>query len=141
MALGTVSLIQGVANATTSPPSFAPDATGTWCFRAEYSGDANNAPSSDGSSGECFSVGAATASVVSTPAAPTATPTSGDSDQVTVTGNGVGGNPSGTVSFFVCGPLSSAFDARAAASLSERRVACCRRRRYSDRNLDHVLAN
>jgi hypothetical protein len=107
-AVGTVSLIQGLTNATAASSSFAPNATGTWCFRAEYSGDSSYSPSSDGSSTECFSVGPATAHVVSTPIKQTTTLAAGDSDLLTITGNAVGGSPSGTVSFSVCGPLTTA---------------------------------
>ncbi len=108
IALGTVSLIQGLTNATAASSSFVPNATGTWCFRAEYSGDSSYDPSSDGSSTECFTVGQATAHLVSTPATQTTTFAAGDSDLLTVTGNAAGGSPSGTVSFFICGPFTSA---------------------------------
>jgi hypothetical protein len=105
-ALGAVPVAQ---DGTATSPSFAPNATGTWCFRAEYSGDTNYDPSSDGSSEECFSVGQATPSVVSAPTNQSLTlGAGGGSDQVTVTGNSTGGSPSGTVSFYVCGPLPSA---------------------------------
>jgi hypothetical protein len=50
--LGNVTLENGTA---TSPP-FTPTAPGTYCFRAEYNGDKNFAPSKDASEGECFTV-------------------------------------------------------------------------------------
>ncbi len=115
-ALGTVSLIQGLANATATSSSFVPNATGTWCFRAEYSGDSNYDPSSDGSSDECFSVSQASASVVSTPSSQSTSLAGGESDQLTVTGNAAGGSPSGTVSFFICGPFTSASGCAAGGS-------------------------
>jgi hypothetical protein len=101
-----VTVVQGATNATAASSSFVPDAVGTWCFRAEYSGDTNYDPSSDGSSGECFTVGPATAHVASAPTNSTTTLHAGDSDQVTVTGNAAGGSPTGNVSFFVCGPVT-----------------------------------
>lgn len=105
--LGTVSLVQGTSNGTATSPSFVPNAIGTWCFDAEYSGDTNYAASNDGTSDECFTVGQAAASVVSTPNSQSTTLAAGDSDQVTVTGNATGGSPTGSVAFSVCGPLSS----------------------------------
>ena len=46
------------SNGTAFAPSdpFTPTATGTYCFLAVYSGNTNYAPSSDGSTGECFTV-------------------------------------------------------------------------------------
>jgi hypothetical protein len=56
-AVGTASLSPGSGNtATATSPSFTPNSPGTWCFRADYSGDSNYHPSGDGSSGECFTV-------------------------------------------------------------------------------------
>ena len=46
------------ANAASS--SFIPNAPGTWCFRAEYSGDGNYIASADGGATECFGVVAPT---------------------------------------------------------------------------------
>lgn len=53
--------------ATASSPSFTPAASGTWCFRADYSGDTNYNGASDNGSG-CFTVpepGAPTAAISS----------------------------------------------------------------------------
>jgi hypothetical protein len=88
--------------------AFVPSAPGFWCFRAEYSGDSNYNPAADGSPAECFSVGKATAAVVSAPATEATTFALGEPDRVTITGGAAGGSPSGTVSFFACGPLTAA---------------------------------
>jgi hypothetical protein len=98
----------GAHTATAASPTFTPHQAGTWCFRADYSGDSNYNASSDGASGECFTVRQATPSVTSTPTSAVTTLAAGDTDQAKVTGNGGGGSPTGTVSFFVCGPLSGA---------------------------------
>ncbi len=92
--------------------SFTPTAAGTWCFRAEYSGDSNYPPSSDGSSDECFTVSKADTQTVSRPSPASITLGASGADSVTdgatVSGNAAGGSPTGTVSFFVCGPLAGA---------------------------------
>ncbi len=62
--VGSASLNVAVP-ATATSASFAPGAPGIWCFAAHYRGDTLNAPSSDDSSDECFTVTA--------PGAPTAT--------------------------------------------------------------------
>jgi hypothetical protein len=90
--------------ATATSAGFTPTSTGTWCFAAVYSGDSNYSSSSDESSDECFTVGAAASSTASTPASSPITLGGSDSDSATVSGNAAGGSPSGTVSFYECGP-------------------------------------
>jgi hypothetical protein len=52
-----VGVVPGVgATATARSGSFTPDAPGYWCFDNTYSGDADYAPSSDDTTGECFDV-------------------------------------------------------------------------------------
>jgi hypothetical protein len=102
--LGTASLSGGGATS----PSFTPTALGTYCFRADYSGDTNYLASSDGSATECFTVTPADSSTTSTPADGSIRLGAATSDAVTVTGNSTGGTPAGTVNFSVCGPLDSA---------------------------------
>jgi hypothetical protein len=47
----------GTDTSTASSPTFKPTSAGTWCFRAEYSGDASyGAATSPSGSGECFTV-------------------------------------------------------------------------------------
>ena len=102
--LGRVTLSGGSA----SGPDFTPQALGTYCYRADYAGAGNYLASSDGSAGECFTVTRAPSSASSQPAKATINLGEGDADSVTVTGNGVAGTPSASVSFSVCGPLASA---------------------------------
>ena len=94
----------GQDGSATSPP-FSPGQAGTYCFRADYGGDANYRAASDGSSGECFTVAKADATVTSTPVNGTTTMTAGDAGHVVVTGLTGGPTPSGEVTFSVCGPL------------------------------------
>ena len=94
------------SSATSS--SFTPTATGYWCFAGYYSGDSNYNPSSDASTDECFDV---TPADTTTATLPTTTPSvqfgQSNTDQATVTGNSAGGSPTGTVTFYVCGPTAT----------------------------------
>ena len=93
---------------TATGPSFTPGALGTYCYRADYVGGGNYLASSDGSAGECFTVTQANSATISTPGDSSIQLAGSTSDSVTVTGNATGGTPTGSVSFSVCGPLSSA---------------------------------
>ncbi len=77
---------------------------GTYCFRAVYSGDSTYTGSSDGTGRECFTVTKGASSTVEAPTAPVIPAGSSDNAGVTVQGNGAAGPPTGTVSFYVCGP-------------------------------------
>jgi hypothetical protein len=104
-----VTLTPGTGNtATASSSTFTPGATGTYCFRADYSGDSNYTASSDGTGDECFTVGTASAATASTPGSSAITLGATNTDAATVTGNSTGGSPTGAVTFSVCGPLTSA---------------------------------
>ena len=105
--LGVVSLGGSAGTATATSPSYKPPATGTYCFLGVYSGDANYAGGSDGSTGECFTVTMEPAKVVTAPKAASITLGQTDSDTVIVTGNASGGTPTGTVTFYVCGPTAT----------------------------------
>jgi hypothetical protein len=107
--VGAVTLTPGLGDtATAVSPSFVPTAAGTWCFRAEYSGDGNYDPSSDGSSNECFTVPQDSSSTASAPQSGSVAVGAQNVDVATITGTSGGGSPTGTVSFYVCGPLTSA---------------------------------
>ncbi len=87
---------------------------GHYCFRAEWPGDANYSGTSfTNATDECFDVAKINTQTVTTPVDGSGTPTStitlGQSiyDRAVVTGTGAGGDPTGTVSFFICGPLAS----------------------------------
>ncbi len=97
-----------LSGGTATGPSFTPSALGTYCYRADYAGDGNYLGSSDGSAGECFTVTKADSATISTPGDSSIQLAGSTSDSVTVTGNATGGIPTGSVSFSVCGPLSSA---------------------------------
>ena len=104
-----VGVTAGSGNTSTANSvSFTPTSTGYWCFAADYSGDSNYASSSDTSStDECFDVTVAPTSTVSAPASSSIVLGSSDTDSATVTGGAIGGSPTGTVSFYECGPTSS----------------------------------
>ena len=94
-----------VSSATSA--SFTPTATGFWCFAADYSGDSNYQASSDTTTDECVDVVGARTTTVTSPTNSTIAVGQSDSDSATVTGNAAGGSPTGTVSFYRCGPLSA----------------------------------
>ena len=93
---------------TATSAGFAPNALGYWCWAAVYSGDANYASSSDTGTDGCFDVTPATPTLRTVPANPTITLGEADNDTATVTGNSVAGSPTGTVSFYQCGPTTVA---------------------------------
>jgi uncharacterized repeat protein (TIGR01451 family) len=82
---------------------------GTYCFNASFAAtpgsNYNNVPQQSGA--ECFSVIAAPSSSATTasPGSVVIGPTGTATDSVTVTGNAIGGAPTGSVAFTVCGPL------------------------------------
>jgi hypothetical protein len=87
--------------------AFTPTSTGTWCFAAVYSGDSNYSGSSDQTTDECFSVAKASSDTVTTPTNSSIVLGTTNTDGVVVTGNTAGGAPTGSVSFYECGPDSS----------------------------------
>jgi parallel beta-helix repeat protein len=104
-----VTLVPGASNtASATSPSFMATATGFWCFGAVYSGDTNYGGSSDTTTAGCFHVTSTTSTTVTTPTNSTLTLGQADTDLATVTGNAAGGSPTGTVSFFECGPTATA---------------------------------
>ncbi len=88
--------------------NFTADSTGWWCFAGYYSGDSNYSSSSDTSTDECYDVTSASTSTSSTPTNSTIKLGQSDTDHATVTGNASLGSPTGTVSFYECGPTSVA---------------------------------
>jgi hypothetical protein len=92
------------STATSDP--FRPTTPGRYCFRGEYSGDDAYPASADFSETECFMVAKAPSSTVTTPSSDSVVLGDSVSDRAVVGGNAAGGPPTGTVSFFVCGPLS-----------------------------------
>ncbi len=92
--------------ATATSPTFTPGSAGTWCFAAYYSGDSNYSTSTDTTVDECFIVPANTA-VTTTPAHATVAPGGSDTDLATVPGDATSGSPTGTVTFYECGPTAT----------------------------------
>ena len=82
--------------------SFTPADPGYYCFGAYYSGDSNYLASSDTSTDECFDVGVSSSSTRTTPTHASIVLGNTNTDGAVVTGNAVGGSPTGTVTFYVC---------------------------------------
>jgi len=105
--LGSVTLsdVLGIPTATSVP--FTPEATGSYCFLAVYSGDGSYNPASDGSTtDECFTVTVDTPNLNTQP--DPAYFMVGGSTKDTATVTGVSGlTPTGSVTFYVCGPEQS----------------------------------
>jgi hypothetical protein len=101
-----VQLTPGSGNtATATSEAFTPaDGTGTYCFRAVYAGDPDYTGSSDGTGDQCVTVAKGASATASAPAYATIQAGESDNDTVTVTGSAAGGAPTGTVSFYLCGP-------------------------------------
>ena len=101
--------LSGTANPdTVNSAPFTPDAAGTWCFAAVYSGDGNYSGSSDETTtNECFDVGVVGSSTVTTPANPTIDLGNSNTDAATVTGSVNTVDPTGSVNFYECGPTGS----------------------------------
>src|SRR5262245_22457294 len=117
---GTLSGSGATASATSPDVNTAasPLAPGRYCFRAEWPGDANYPPPLTAFGGptgsdECFTVAKIPSATVTTPVdgsgVETHAITLGDSifDRAVVTGTAAGGDPTGSVTFFVCGPIAS----------------------------------
>jgi hypothetical protein len=100
--------LSGTSNpAIVTSATITPDASGYWCFASVYSGDSNYAGSSDTSTDECFDVSHATTSITSDPTDATIDIGQADTDLATVTGTPSGGSPTGSVSFYECGPSAA----------------------------------
>ena len=98
----------GPDTATAASVSFTPTALGYWCFAGYYSGDSNYDASVDTTVDECFDVTLNSTSMQTTPTNSTITLGQADTDLGTVTGNDVDGSPTGTQSFYECGPTPMA---------------------------------
>jgi hypothetical protein len=106
--LGSATLSGSSGKASATSPSYTPSAAGTYCFLGVYSGDGNYLGASDGStSRECFTVTMDPSTVVTTPTLASIVLGQTDSDTIIVTGNAAAGSPTGTVTFYVCGPTTT----------------------------------
>ncbi len=101
---GTVGVTAGAGDtATATSFPFTPTSSGYWCFAGYYSGDSSYSGSSDTTTDECFNViGTST-----TPASPSIVLGNSNTDAATVTGSATFGSPTGSVSFYECGPTVS----------------------------------
>jgi hypothetical protein len=116
--IGSGTLSGSGATATADSPDVNtaanPLTPGHYCFRAHWPGDSNytDALDFDGAA-ECFDVAKIPSVTVTTPVdgsgVETHTITLGSSifDKAVVTGTAAGGDPTGDVNFFVCGPIAS----------------------------------
>ena len=105
--VGTSSLTGSGGTVSATSPAYTATATGIYCFLGAYSGDGNYGTASDSSTTrECFTVTLATPVVTTTPTNPSITLGGSNTDGVTVTGVG-GVTPTGTVTFYVCGPFTT----------------------------------
>ena len=113
---GTLSGSGGIASAVSADVNTAasPLAPGHYCFFASWPGDGNyTTPLSFDGSGECFDVAKIPTGTVTSPVDGSGTVTHsinfGDTifDRAVVTGTAAGGDPTGSVNFFVCGPIAS----------------------------------
>ena len=103
-----VNLTAGAGDTSSvSSISFTPGDVGYYCFGAYYSGDSNYSASSDTSTDECFDVGVSASATTSTPTHSSIVLGATNSDGAVVTGNALGGSPTGTVTFYVCQPTVS----------------------------------
>ncbi len=87
-----------------------PKTPGRYCFRAEWPGD-NNYPDDLTTFGpgtdERFTIVKLPSTTVTTPSSGSITLTQSITDTAVVTGTSAGGDPTGSVHFFVCGPIAS----------------------------------
>ena len=106
---GLASASSPTVNDVTKTGANGPLAPGHYCFRAEWPGDINypGAVTFTDSSSECFDVAKLPSTTVTSPSSGTITLNDSITDTAVVTGSAAGGDPTGNVSFFVCGPLAS----------------------------------
>jgi hypothetical protein len=118
VSIGTGTLSGSGDTATANSPDVNtaanPLTPGHYCFRAHWPGDSNYPPTEDADgAGECFDVAKINSATVTTPVdgsgVETHSITLGGSirDKAVVTGSAAGGDPTGTVTFFICGPIAS----------------------------------
>jgi hypothetical protein len=96
-------------SALATSPTFTPAAAGTYCFVGVYSGDPTYLGVSDGSTtDECFDVAEVAPGVTTSPTTASIPLGFPDSDTATITGQAGVAAPTGTVTFYVCGPEPTA---------------------------------
>ncbi len=106
---GPVNVTAAAGNtATATSATFKATSTGYWCFAGVYSGDSDYSSSSDTTIDECYDVTRAPTTTTTTPTHTSIVLGATDTDAVTVTGTTTPGNPTGTVTFYECGPTAVA---------------------------------
>jgi hypothetical protein len=91
----------GDDTAIATSPAFIPTSVGDWCFSGDYSGDGNYSPGSDTTVDECFTV---VSNFSTIPSQSTIGLGTTDTDIGTIVGTPADGQPTGTVTFYECGP-------------------------------------
>jgi hypothetical protein len=106
--LGTVD-VTGTGNTVSATNTFRPTTTGSYCFSDVYVGDDHYSPVFDASiANHCFTVTPAGSVVTSAPASASVGLGTSDTDTATVTSTADGVVPTGTVTFYECGPDTTA---------------------------------
>jgi hypothetical protein len=104
VALGTVDLT-GTGNTVSATNTFRPTTTGSFCFSDLYVGDNHYSPVLDSSiANHCFTVTPAGSVVTSAPGDTSIELGTSDTDTAIVTSTAEGVVPTGTVTFYECGP-------------------------------------
>ena len=112
---------------------FTPSSSGYWCFAADYLGSSNYTASSDATTDECFFASLAPTAITTSPTNTTINLGQSSTDSAKVTGgNAVGGSPAGTVSFYECGPTTTATPCTSKSSRIGSPVAVTKASGYSD---------
>jgi hypothetical protein len=103
--LGTETLV-GSGDSVTVSNGFTPSGTGTYCLGDAYIGDNHYASAAD-DTGLCFTVAASGTTVTTSPLSPIIPLGQSDTDVATVTSAVGRVDPTGTVTFYACGPEAS----------------------------------
>jgi hypothetical protein len=117
--VGTGSALTQKSGSTTvwqsTSPAVSPTTPGRYCFRSEWPGDSHYKPVSPATKfvefgtgdSECFAVAKIPSTTVTTPSQSSIVLGNSLTDTAVVTGTAAGGDPTGSVSFGVCGPIAS----------------------------------
>ena len=117
-AVGSVDSAHAIVSGTTATynlpagDAFFPSKPGTYCYYASFTTDTGgnyaSKPIEDNQAAECFQVGPAPSVSKTVATGNTIVGGSGIFDDLTVTGNAAGGDPTGTVNFYLCHVSTSA---------------------------------
>jgi len=108
VSLGATDLSGSGYTAVATGPAFAPTATGAYCFWAGYSGSRQYVPVAEmATTDQCFTVTPIDPDLTTAPASTSIVLGASDTDAATLT-TVPGFVPTGSISFYVCGPTASA---------------------------------